>query len=68
MLRPHDQAGAESIVAYAARTTDVCSEAYASFPIKMQLTLTVDHFIGGLAEAASRDYLLHDRACCPLTW
>ena len=68
MLRNHTQAGAESVAAYAARTTNVCSKAYAGFSTETQLSLAVDHFIAGLADSTSRDYLLHDRACCPLTW
>ena len=68
MLRTQAQAGAESVAAYSARTTDVCSKAYASFSIETQLSLAVDHFIAGLADSTSRDYLLHDRACRPLTW
>ena len=68
MLRSHFQAGAESIAAYAARTTDVCSKAYAGFSTDSQLSLAVDHFIAGLVDATSRDYLLHDLACRALTW
>ena len=30
--------------------------------------LAVDHFIACLADSTSRNYLLHDRACRPLTW
>ena len=33
-----------------------------------QLSLAVDHFIAGLADLTTRDYLLHDRACRALTW
>ena len=33
-LRTHAQAGAETIAAYAARTTDVCSKAYPAFATK----------------------------------
>ena len=68
MLRSHAKAGAESIAAYAARTTEVCSKAYAGFSTETQLSLAVDHFIGGLGDATSRDYLLHDRACRAFTW
>ena len=68
MLRTHAQAGAESVAAYAARTTDVCSKAYPNFSTDTQLSLAVDHFISGLADSTTRDYLLHDRAFRTLTW
>ena len=68
MLRTHSQAGFESVAAYAARTTDVCSKAYTGFSTETQLSLAVDHFIAGLADSTSRDYVLHDRACRPLAW
>ena len=32
-----------------------------------QLSLDVDHFISGLADSTTRDYLLHDRACRALS-
>ena len=67
-LRNHSQSGAESIAAYAARTTEVCSKAYPAFATETQLSLAVDHFIAGLADATTRDYLLHDRALRTLTW
>ena len=67
-LRTHAQSGAESIAAYAARTTDVCSKAYPAFATEKQLSLAVDHFIAGLADITMRDYLLHDRACRSLSW
>ena len=67
-LRTHAQSGAESIAAYAARTTDVCSKAYPAFATETQLSLAVDHFIAGLADTTTRDYLLHDRACRSLAW
>ena len=28
----------------------------------------MDHFIAGLADISTRDYLLHDRACRSLSW
>ena len=67
-LRTHSQSGAESIVAYAARTTDIWSKAYPAFGTETQLLLAVDHFITGLADITTRDYLLHDCACRSLTW
>ena len=66
-LRTHAQSGAESIAAYAARTTDICSKPTPRSQRK-QLLLVVNHFITGLADAMTRDYLLHDRACRSLTW
>ena len=68
MLRTHAQAGAESVDAYAARTTHVCSKAYVGFSTETQLSLAVDHLIAGLADLTSPEYLLHDRACRPLSW
>ena len=67
-LRTHTQAGAETVAAYAARTTDVCSKAYPNFSTDTQLSLAVDYFVYGLADPTTRDYLLHDRACRALTW
>ena len=67
-LRTHAQSGAESIAAYAERTTDICSMAYPAFATETQLLFVVDHFITGLADATTRDFLLHDRACRSLTW
>ena len=67
-LRTHAQSGAETIAAYAARTTDVCSKAYTAFATETQLSLAVNHFIAGLADTTTRDYLLRDRACRPLSW
>ena len=67
-LRTHAQSGAEPIAAYAARTTDIFSKAYPAFPTETQLSLAVDHFITGLSDATTRDYLLHDRACRSLIW
>ena len=66
-LRNHSQSGAESIAAYAALTTEVCSKAYSAFATETQLSLAVDHFIAGLAVETTRDYLLHDRALRTLT-
>ena len=68
MLRTHAEAGAESVTAYAARTTDVCSKAYPNFSADTQLSLAVDHFVYGLADSTTGDYLSHDRACCTLPW
>ena len=67
-LRNHAQSGAESIAAYAARITEVCSKAYSAFATETQLLLAVDYFIASLADKTTRDYLLHDRALRTLTW
>ena len=67
-LRSLRQSGAESVTAYAARTTDLCSRAYAEFATEAQLSLAVDHFIGGLADTSTRDYLLRERARRSLEW
>ena len=67
-LRSLRQSGAESVTAYAARTTDLCSRAYAEFATEAQLSLAVDHFIGGLADTSTREYLLRERARRPLEW
>ena len=67
-LRSLKQSGAESVTAYAARTTDLCSRAYAEFATEAQLSLAVDHFIGGLADTSTREYLLRERARRPLEW
>lgn len=62
MLRTHAQVGAESVDAYAARTTNVCSKAYANFSTKTKLSLAVDKFIAERDDSTSREYLLYDRA------
>ena len=67
-LRTHAKSGAESIASYASRTTDVCSRAYPAFATETELSLAVDHFITGLADTTTRNYLLHYRACRSLTW
>lgn len=54
MLRTHAQAGFESVAAYAVRTTDVCSKAYAGFSTETQLSLAVNHFIACLADNHAR--------------
>lgn len=61
-LRSMRQSGADSVTAYAARTTDLCSRAYAEFATEAPLSLAVDHFIGGLADTSTREYLLRERA------
>ena len=61
-LRSLRQSSAESIAAYSARITDLCSRAYADFTTEHQLSLAVDHFIAGMADISSRDYLQWERA------
>ena len=46
----------------------MCSKAYPNFTTETQLSLAVDQFLAGFADATSRDYHLHDRACRALTW
>ena len=46
----------------------MCSKAYPAFATETQLSLAVDHFIAGLVDTTTRDYLLHDRAYRSLTW
>ena len=67
-LRVLKQSGAESVSAYAARTTDLCAKAYAEFSTEHQLNLAIDHFIGGLADVATRDHLQRERARRALEW
>ena len=67
-LQTHAQFGAESISAYAAHTTDLFSKIYPNFSKNTQLSLSVNHFISGLADSTMRDYLLHDHACRSQTW
>ena len=44
-LRGSRQSGSESVAAYAARTTYLCSHAYVEFLTEAQLSLALDHFI-----------------------
>ena len=62
------QSGSESMAAYGARTTDLCSHAYAEFSTEAQLSLPVYHFIAGLADSSSRVYLQRERAQRTLEW
>ena len=56
------------MAAYAVRTTDFCSHAYAEFLTEAQLSLTVDYYIAGLADSLSREYLQRERAQRTLEW
>ena len=60
-LRILKQSGAESIAAYAARTTDLCSRAYPNFSTE-DLSLAVDYYIAGVVDILSREYLQRERA------
>ena len=53
---------------YAARTTDLLSHAYHSFPTELQLYLAVEHFGSGLRDAATRDYLRCERVRRRINW
>ena len=61
-LRGLRKSRSESVAAYAARTTNLCSHAYAEFSTEAQLSLAVYHFITGLANSSSREYLQRERA------
>ena len=49
-LRVLVQSGAESVAAFALRTTDLSTRAYPDIPTDLQLDLAVDHFISGLRD------------------
>ena len=53
---------------YASRTTDLSSRAYPNFSTENQLDLAVEHFISGLRDASTRDYLRRERARRRITW
>ena len=67
-LRGLLQSGSESVAAHAARTTDLCSHAYAEVSTEAQFLLAVDHFIAGLADSSLREYLQRERAQRKLEW
>ena len=50
------------------RARRMCARRLTPRSRRRQLSLAVDHFIAGLADITTRDYLLHDRACCSLSW
>ena len=50
------------------RARRMCAQRPTPRSRRRQLSLAVDHFIAGLADITTRDYLLHDRACRPLSW
>ena len=51
------QTGFKSVVFYKARTIDLSFHAYPSFSTELQLDLADEHFVFGLLDAATRDYL-----------
>ena len=67
-LRVLVQSGAESVAAFASRTTDLSTRAYPDFTTDLKLELAVDHFISGLRDASSRDYLRRDSARRLISW
>ena len=56
------QFGADSVAAYAARTTDLFTLAYANVLNEDQLSLAVDNFVAEIADILLRGYLQHKRA------
>ena len=67
-LRTLHQAKAESVSAYAARTSTLCSHAYPTFSTRGHTSLAVTHFVSGLADTATREYLRRDSARRPVAW
>ena len=67
-LRNLRQAGSEAISDYAARTSDLCSRAYPNFCTESQLDLAVEHFVSGLADVNTRDFLRRERARRRIAW
>ena len=45
----------QSVDSFAARTSDLCSRAYPMFSTDDQLSLSVEHFVSGLADNSSRE-------------
>ena len=62
------QSGAEFVAVYASRTTDLSTRSYPDFPTDLHLDLAVDHFISGLRDASSHDYLRLERARRRTSW
>ena len=67
-LRVLAQSGSESVAAFASRTSDLSTRAYPDCLTKRQLDLTVDHFISGLRDLSTRDYLRRERARRRIEW
>ena len=67
-LREIAQTGSEFIASYAARTTDLTTRAYPKFSTDNQLDIAVEHFIAGLRDTSTRDYLRREHARRSITW
>ena len=67
-LREIAHSGFESIAFYAARTTDLTTRAYTKFPTELELDIAVEHFIAGLRDTSTREYLRRKRASRRITW
>ena len=61
-MRELAETGSESIASYAARTTDLMTRAYPKFLTENQLDIAVEHFIAGLRDKSTRDYLRRENA------
>ena len=68
LLRVLRQSGSESVASFAARTSDLCSRTYPTFSTDDQLSLAVEHFVSGLADTSSREYLRRERARRSIAW
>ena len=62
------QSGSESVAAYAAHVTDLCSRAYPNFSPDDQLSLAVYYFMSKIADTSNQDYLIRERARRPVEW
>ena len=67
-LRSLKQSPGETVAAYAARASDLCSRAYPDFSTETQLDLATEHFISGIVDASSREFLRREFARRQLTW
>ena len=62
------QSGAEPVAAFTSRTIDLSRRANPNFPTDLQLDFAVDHFISGLRDVFSLDYLRRERARRRISW
>ena len=62
------QTSSESVPCYAARTTDLTMRAVNKFAIKLQFDIAVEHFISGLRDRSTYDYLRNERARRSIHW
>ena len=67
-LRSLRQSGSEAVADFPVRVTDLCSRAYSKFFTEDQLDLAVSHFISGLADVTSREFLRRERARQNINW